>query len=147
MPKRGKDPREQLELNYRQKKDLTDLKNLVSYLKTVDDRAALRPLIRDLFDRERNVDNAKDLVNCFSGASFYDYAAIIRLLEDNPDILERSNDLRAAKARALFQAGAASGLKGKQRHSTEPKDKPGAIFISILILRLPLVTGNEYRQS
>ncbi len=103
--KEGKDPREQLELIYRQKKDLIDLKNLVSYLKTVDDRAALRPLIRDLFDLERTVENAKDLVKCFGGPSFFDYAAIIRFLEDNPDILERNDDLRAAKARALFQAG------------------------------------------
>ncbi len=103
--KEGKDPREQLELFYRQKKDLIDLKNLVSYLKTVDDRTALRPLIRDLFDLERTVENAKDLVKCFDGPSFFDYAAIIRFLEDNPDILERSDDLRAARAWALFQAG------------------------------------------
>ena len=102
---KGNDPRKRLELLYRKTKDLIDLKNLVSHLKNVGDRAALRPLIRDLFDRERNVDNAKDLVNCFSGPSFFDYAAIIRFLEDNPDILEWSNDLRAAKARALFQAG------------------------------------------
>ena len=103
--KEGNDPRKQLELLYRQKKDLIDLKNLVSYLKTVDDRVALRPLIRDLFDRERTVENAKDLVKCFSGPSFFDYAVILRFFEDNPDILERSDDLKAVKAWALFQAG------------------------------------------
>ena len=103
--KEGKDPREQLELSYRNTKDLIDLKNLVSHLKTVDDRAALRPLMRDLFGLERTVDNAEDLVKCFCGPSFFDHAAIINFVEDNPDVLEWSNDLRAAKARALFQAG------------------------------------------
>ncbi len=101
----GNDPREKLELLYHQKGDLIDLKNLVSYLKTVDDRAALRPLMCDLFDRERTVENAHDLVKCFGDSSFFDHEAIIKFLEDNPDILERSDDLKAAKAWALFQAG------------------------------------------
>ena len=101
----GNDPRKQLELLYRRKKDLIDLKNLVSYLKAVDDRVALRPLIRDLFDRERTIENAHDLVKCLSDPSFFDYKAIIKFLEDNPDILERSDDLKAAKAWALFQGG------------------------------------------
>ena len=101
----GNDPRKQLELLYRQTNNLIDLKNLVSYLKKVDDRTALRPLIHDLFGRERTVENAQDLVKCFGGASFYDYAAIIEFLEDNPDILGRSDELKAAKAWALFQTG------------------------------------------
>ena len=101
----GNDPREKLELLYRQTGDLIDLRNLVSYLKTVDDRAALRPLMHDLFDRERTVENAHDLVKCFGDPSFFDYEAIIKFLEDNPNILERSDNLKAAKAWALFQAG------------------------------------------
>ena len=101
----GNDPREKLELLYRQTGDLIDLKNLVSYLKTVDDRAALRPLMCELFDRERTVENAHDLVKCFGDPSFFDYEAIIKFLEDNPNILERSDNLKAAKAWALFQAG------------------------------------------
>ena len=101
----GNDPRKQLELLYRQTNDLIDLKNLVSYLKRVEDRTALRPLIRDLFGRERTVENAQDLVKCFAGSSFFDYKAIIDFLEENPDILGRSDDLKAVKAWALFQAG------------------------------------------
>ncbi len=101
----GNDPRKQLELLYRQTRNLIDLKNLVSYLKTVDDRVALRPLIRKLFARERSVENAQDLVQCFADPSSFDYEAIIQFLEDNPDILERSDDLKAARAWALFHAG------------------------------------------
>ena len=100
----GTDPRKKLELQYQQTGDLVDLKNLVSYLKSVDDRAALRPLIRDLFDRERTVENALDLVKCFGDPSCFDYQAIIEFLEGNPDILEQSDDLKRLKAWALFLA-------------------------------------------
>ena len=102
---RGKDPRKQFELLYRRTGDLVDLKNLVSYLKNVNDRAALRPLICDLFDRERTVENALDVVRCFGVPSFFDYEAIIGFLEANPDIFKLSNDLKGVKAWALFQAG------------------------------------------
>ena len=101
----GKEPRKQLELLYLQTKDLIDLKNLVAYLKTKNDHAALRPLIRDLFDRERTVENAQELVTCFGAPLSFDYEAIIKFSEENLDILERSDDLKGAQAWALFQAG------------------------------------------
>ena len=100
----GTDLRKKLELQYRQTRDLIDLRNLVSYLKSEDDRAALRPLIRDLFDQERTVENALDLVKSFADPSCFDHQAIIEFLESNPDILERSDDLKRVKAWALFQA-------------------------------------------
>ena len=108
----GKDPRKQLELLYRKTGHLIDLKNLVSYLKTVDDRAALRPLSRDLFARDRTVQNAHDLVKCFGDPACFDYEAIIEFLKDNPDILERSDGLKGAKAWALFQAGRLQDARG-----------------------------------
>ena len=107
----GNDPREKLELLYHQTGGLIDLKNLVSYLKTTDDHVALRPLMYDLFDRERTVENAHDLIKCFGDPPFFDYEAIIKFLEDNLDIFERSNDLKAAKAWALFHAGQLQGSR------------------------------------
>ena len=101
----GHDPREQLELSYHQTGSLVDLKNLVGHLKIVNDHAALRPLIRDLFDRERTVENAQDLVKCFGAPLSFDYGAIIEFSEKNPDILEQSDDLGGVQAWALFQAG------------------------------------------
>ena len=100
----GTDPRKKLELQYQQTGDLVDLRNLVSYLKSVDDYAALRPLIRDLFTQNRTVENALDLVRCFGDPSCFDHQAIIEFLESNPDILERSDDLKRVKAWALFLA-------------------------------------------
>ena len=101
----GKDPRKQLEFLYQQSKGLTDLKNLVSYLESVNDRSSLRCLLRELFNRERTVENALGFIKCFVGPSFFDHAAIIQFTEQNPDILERSNDLQSIRARALFNAG------------------------------------------
>ena len=100
----GDDPREQLESLYRETVRLIDLKNFVSYLKEIDDRAALRPLVRKLFERERNLPNALDVVRSLSSPLF-DFAAIIEFLEANPDILEQSDDLKETKAWALFHAG------------------------------------------
>ena len=101
----GHDPREQLELSYRQTGSLVDLKNLVGHLKTVNDHAALQPLLRELFKRERTVENAQDLVKCFSAPPFFDYNAIVDFLEENLDVLERSDELKEIRAWALFQAG------------------------------------------
>ena len=100
----GHDPREKLESLYRETGRLIDLKNFVSYLKDVNDLEALRPLVHELFKRERNLSNALDAVRIMSSPLF-DFAAIIEFLEANPDILEQSDDLKEAKAWALFHAG------------------------------------------
>ena len=101
----GKDPRRQLEFLYQRSKGLTDLKNLVSYLESVNDRSSLRCLLRELFDQERTVKNALGFIKCFVGPSFFDHAAIIQFMEQNPDILERSKELQSTKAWALYNSG------------------------------------------
>ena len=101
----GNDPRKQLELLYHQTRDLIDLKNLVAHLKTVNDHAALQPLLRDLFDRERTVESALDLAKCLSAPPSFDYDAILKFLEENLDILTQSDGLKEMQAWALFQAG------------------------------------------
>ena len=101
----GKDPRKQLEFLYQQSKGLTDLINLVSYLESVNDRSSLRCLLRELFDRERTVENALGFIKYFVGPSFFDHNAIIQFMEENPDFLERSNELQSIKAWALYHAG------------------------------------------
>ena len=100
----GHDPREKLESLYCETGRLIDLKNFVSYLIEIDDRAALRSLVRELFKSERNLPNALDVVRSLSSPLF-DFAAIIEFLEANPDILEQSDDLKEVKAWALFHAG------------------------------------------
>ena len=101
----GKDLREEWERLYQKTRSLVDLKNLVAYLKTVEDRAALLPLTRELFDHEKTVDHAMDVVKCLGDPSAFDHESIIEFLETNSEILELSDDLKGAKAWALFCAG------------------------------------------
>ena len=101
----GKDPRKKLEDSYNQTGESIDLRNLIAHLKEVDDRVALLPLLRKLFEDERNIENAKDLIICLGGHPFFDYEGIIKFLDDNADILGQSNELRELKAWALFKLG------------------------------------------
>ena len=101
----GNDPRKQLELLYHQTKDIINLKNLVAHLKTVNDHAALQPLLHDLFDRERTVENALDLAKCLSAPPSFDYDAVLKFLGGNLDILAQSDELKEMQAWAMFQAG------------------------------------------
>ena len=101
----GHDPRKELEEIYRQEGSLDSLLHLVAYLKNVDDRAALLPLVRELFKHQRTVETAHDIVGCLSDPSSVDHKSIIEFLEENPDLLEQSDHLKAAKAWALYHVG------------------------------------------
>ena len=99
------DPRKELEDLYEQTGSLNSLARLVAHLKVVDDRAALLPLVREMFERQRTVETAHDIVRCLSDPSSIDQKSIIEFLDANPDLLEQSEDLRAAKAWALYHVG------------------------------------------
>ena len=101
----GRDPRSRLEKLYRRTRKTVDLRNLVSHLKYVGDVDALRPLVVELFGHERRADNALDVVSSLSGPADYDYAAIVRFLESNRDLVSRDDDLKAAYGSALFHGG------------------------------------------
>ena len=103
--KEGKDPREQLERQYRETGSLADLQNLVDHLKERGDRKALAPLAKDLFRQHKTVEHASDVVWSLGGPLSFDHDTIIEFLEANADILAQSDHLKAAKAKALFRAG------------------------------------------
>ena len=96
----GNDPRKQLEEQYGRSNSLIDLKNLVSHLKSVEDHPALRPLTRRLFDLEPTIGHAVDVVACLDGLD--EPSSVIQFLDENPTIAGQSDDLKQAKARALF---------------------------------------------
>ena len=74
-------------------------------MKAIDDRTALQPLTRELFDRAPTVENANDVIRSFVNLSFFDHKAVIEFLEANPQVVQQSLDLKSAKAWALFHAG------------------------------------------
>ena len=101
----GTDPRPGLERLYHETKSLVDLRNLVSHLKSVNDRVALGPLLLELFNRERTIENALDAVRCVGGPSRFDHEPVLEFLKANADLVAQSDDLKGVKARALFQVG------------------------------------------
>ncbi len=107
----GLDPRTELERAYQETNDIIDLRNLVEYLKQVDDKAALLPLLQDLVARHRTAANVMDLVICLSGRPFFDHRRIVELLDSDASLVEQSRDLKAAKAWALFHSGRLSDAR------------------------------------
>ena len=73
----GADPRALLESLYLSSHSLVDLRNLVSYLQSVNDRNALRPLVFELFNLERTIDNALHVVRCLVDLSHSDHESLI----------------------------------------------------------------------
>ena len=100
----GMDPRANLEAIYRQSDELVDLKNLIGHLMTVNDRKALRPLLRVLFNREPTLEHAFQVVRFLSHPPA-DNEAILEFLEAHPTVSEESEDMKSALAWALFGMG------------------------------------------
>ena len=100
----GADPRRQLEELHCKSGSLVDLHNLINHLKKVDDRRALGERLRELFELDRTIGNAYELVTFLSQRPA-DHATLLTFLGEYPSLTEQNEDIRAARARALFHAG------------------------------------------
>ena len=101
----GDDVRRKLEELYRTTGEIVDLKNLITYLKTLDDREALRPLCLELYGRTPTEGCEIDVVAAFADPSSFDHEEVIRFLDENEHFLENIEKLRSAKTSALIHAG------------------------------------------
>ena len=101
----GKEIGERLKAQYQQTDSLVDLRNVISHLQQEGDWAALQPLARELFRRSRTVEHALGVVVSLADPTRFDHQAIIEFLDENSDILEQSDELKTARATALFRAG------------------------------------------
>ena len=135
----GRDPRTALERAYGDTRDPTVLRNLVRCLKQADDREALLPLLKDLVAQHRNIANVKDLVACLSGRPFFDHRQIVELLDTNSDLVDRSSDLKGAKAWALFQSGR---LSEARELNDQLRNGPQAADALVLDINIAVASGN-----
>ena len=108
------------------------------------DRVALLPLLQKLFEDERNIENAKDLIICLGGHPFFDYEGIIKFLDDNADILEQSNELRELKAWALFRLGR---FKESQTINDDLLNRRKKLADLVLDIDLAMASGEWERIS
>ena len=135
----GRDPRTAFERAYGETRDPADLPNLVRCLKQADDREALLPLLKDLVAQHRNITNVKELVTCLSGRPFFDHRQIVELLDTNSDLVERSSDLKGAKAWALFHSGRLSEARELNDHLLNGSRAADALVLDI---NIAVASGN-----
>ena len=105
----GDDVRTKLEELYRSTDSSVDLRNLIEFLKRANDRGALKPLCRELYQRMPTEECAIDVVASLSEPSAFDYEEIIRFLDENDHLLGHSEQLRNAKSAALYHSGRVLG--------------------------------------
>ncbi|MYD98144.1 MAG: hypothetical protein F4X98_12290 [Gammaproteobacteria bacterium] len=100
----GTDRKRELEALYDESKSLVDLHNLIVYLKEVDDRAALGQRLREMFEKDQSARNAYELVSFLSRRAA-DHESVLAFLDAYPGLVAQHEELRAARAWALFHAG------------------------------------------
>ena len=105
VKREGGDARNRLEEIYSQTGELLDLQNLVREIGQTGDWTALRPLSEKLFQLERTKHNAHRLVDCMQRDPKSGYASIVTFFQENPALADWSDDLKSAKAWALFYIG------------------------------------------
>ena len=135
----GRDPRTALERAYGETRDPADLPNLVRCLKQADDREALLPLLEELVAQHRTIANVKELVACLSGRPFFDHRQIVELLDTNSDLVDRSSDLKGAKAWALFHSGR---LSEAGELNDQLRNGPQAADALVLDINIAVASGN-----
>ena len=101
----GTDPRAELERLYESTRSLVDLRSLVSHLQGVSDNAALLPHLCRLFEDERTVANALNVVACLGSSPHFDFVRIVDFVESNRDLVAHSDGVSAAYGRALYLVG------------------------------------------
>lgn len=101
----GEDPRVALEEAYERTNDLVDLQNLIAHLRSVGDSDAVGPLIRQLFDEAPTLENASQVVDHLSRPEMTNYGLILDFLDEHPQLADQSDELKSARAWALFHMG------------------------------------------
>ena len=149
----GLDPRKELERAYQETGDIVDLRNLVQCLKRADDREALLPLLQDLVAEHRTIPNLMDLVVCLNGRPFFNHRRIVELLDSNADLVERSLDLKAANAWALFHSGRLSDARELNNQLRNSPHAANSLDLDINIAvasgdweRLPAIVEREWSR-
>ncbi len=129
----GADIRKQLEQNYQNTGSRVDLRNLIVHLNDSGDSESIKPLVLAQFDKEPNIGNALEVVNCFGGSPFFDHAAILEFLDENHGIVSESDDLKSIKARALFWKGKFRDAKEINDELLDRQENEEDLFLSVNI--------------
>ncbi|MYB31627.1 MAG: hypothetical protein F4Y20_03625 [Acidobacteria bacterium] len=101
----GEDPGARLEAVYREDQSLQNLKALVTHVRASGQCDRLPALERDLFGRERTLENARRVVQADETNPGAAPGVSLDFLDAIPDLVAQDDDLKAFRARALFHHG------------------------------------------
>ena len=101
----GIDPRPRLEALYEESRLLTHLHNLVNHLGATRDWIALAPRVRELFERERTVENALRVIDVMRRMPSGSDEEIISFSDGISDLIATHDELASVRAWALFSTG------------------------------------------
>jgi hypothetical protein len=149
----GGDARTTLENNYSRTGELLDLKNLVPEVAKSKDWSALRPLLEELFRRERTSDNARRLVECMHQDRESGDASIVNFLNDNADLIKCSDDLKSAKAWACLYLGILKEARDLNDQLLKARNHPADLLLDTNLAiqtgdweRFPAIVDREWER-
>lgn len=153
IQREGGDARTNLEAIYRKTGDLFDLRNLVLEVGKARDWGALRPLLEELFRRERTSDNARRLVECLHQDRKSGDTSIVSFLNDNADLPKASDDLKSAKAWACFYLGQLKEARELNGHLLRARSHPADLLLDTNLAiqtgdweRFPAIVDREWER-
>lgn len=127
----GASTRKIFEELFRKTDELIDLQNLIHLLGWEKDWPALRPLLEELFRRERTIVNARKVVQCMENDRSVDDTQIIEFLNTNDDLVKRDHDLAAIKAWTLSRLGYCRQARAINDELIKNRDNPIDLTLDI----------------
>ena len=149
----GKDPRARLEATYDKTGSLVDLRNLIFHLRSVGDDAAVGPCIRALFDRDPTLENGWQVVQFLGRPESVDHHEVLVFLDQYPELVQQSDEMRAARAWALYHQGELAKAREVNDQLVERRQSEGDIALDVSIAvsqgdweRLPVILDRAWRR-
>jgi hypothetical protein len=153
IQREGGDARTKLEEIYRKTGDLFDLQNLVREVGKAKDWGALRPLLEELFRRERTSNNARRLVECMRHDQKSGNAPIESFLNGNPDLVNSNDELKSAKAWACFYLGHLKEARECNEQLLKARNNPADLLLDTNLAvqsgdweRFPAIVEREWER-
>ena len=147
----GKDPRARLEAAYDKTGSLVDLWNLISHLRSVGGDAAVEPHIRTLFDRNPTLENGLHVIAFLGRPGAVDHRGVLSFLDEHPELVEQSDQIRAARVWALFHLGRLAEARDQNDGllSRRCSEEDLALDVNIAVSRgdwerLPVIVDREW---
>ena len=149
----GKDPRARLDATYDKTESLVDLRNLIYHLRSVGDDVAVGPHIRTMFDRDPTLENGRQVIQFLGRPGTVDHHEVLVFLDQHPELVQQSDEMRAARAWALYHQGELAKAREENDQLVERRQSEGDLALDVNIAvsrgdweRLPVIVDRAWRR-